>query len=319
MAITFSEPMILRETMPQPGLAAFFGKDAAEQLHQALGILRECFLRTEAPRPWGLALLPVEDCLVFYRGEQRSGAWTQTLQIADFRELSRNSAELYTAEILPPQGHLLPQDERFLEALRDAAFLTCLAPGTVLFCIISEEQQYLTEAVFGELLTSAVPAEHLRYLSFIAGTGTLPQVGFQFCVTCQTADPEGEDAPLAAHVGVDFTASPAMLELRFQALNFAQRTVRSLLPKLGLSVLLSMWNAAERTVIETVGEAAVDSPDLIAWELLRRNFAMSKFPITKEEQRTLHQKVEDFLRQEELLRARRKRARASAVAAATTN
>lgn len=283
--------------MPQEGFArlcGMFGGDAAlaAELRAAARVLRQAFTQTESGRPWGLACIPLEHFLVLYHGEKQGFSWRQTLRAVDLRGLEHTSAEIFMEEVLPCRAELLPGDERFLEALRDAAFLTCLAPGAQMHCVIGEERQSLAEAMLAEWLTNAVPPEHLRFVSFIAGTGQLPPAGFQFRFGCR----ESLDAKAGAQASawVDFTAAPPSLELRFASLNFAQRAVRKLLPMLGLSVLLSMWNAAERTILETMGAAAADSQDLIAWELLRRNFTPSKFPMTREEHDRLLGKMQTY-------------------------
>jgi|GEM_PF-2621620 len=285
--LQFSKPLIVWEPLPLEDftkLSSLLGGDAqlAGEVRSAVSVLCKGFTHTNSLHPWGLACIPLitpnGHFLVLYQGEKQGFSWRQTLRVLDLRDAEYASAEILTEEFLPCHAERLPGDGRFMEALRDAAFLTCLAGGTQLRCAIDEQQKSLAEAVLAELLTAAVPAEHLRFVSFIAGTGELPQVGFQFSLACNGTP---EDAFEGAFV--DFTAVPHALELRFQTLNFAQRTVRKLLPKLGLSVLLSMWNAAEHTVIETMGTAAGESQDLIAWELLRHNFTVSKFPMTQEE------------------------------------
>ena len=292
----FSKPLVLWEALPQEDaarLCALFGGDAAlaGELRAAASVLRKGFTQTESGRPWGLACIPLEDFLVLYRGEKQGFSWRQTLQAVDLRGMERTSAEIFVEEVLPRRAELLPRDDRFMEALRDTAFLTCLAPGAQLRCMIEEERQSLAEAMLAEWLTNAVPPEHLRFVSFVAGTGRLPQAGFQFSFGCGALrDGEREKASAL----VDFTAAPPALELRFAALNFAQRVVRKLLPMLGLATLLSMWNAAERIVLETMGRAAGESQDVVAWELLRRNFTPGKFPMTQEELARLQEKMRVF-------------------------
>jgi hypothetical protein len=130
----------------------------------------------------------------------------------------------------------------------------------------------------------------MRFVTCIAGTGVFPQEGFQFCFACDAAA-----TPVGAFV--DFCAEPAMLELRFTPLHFAQRVARRLLPNLGLAMLLGMWNVAEQRVIEAMGAALVPkSPDLVAWELLRQNFAGNHFSITVQELQALQKKVEALAR-----------------------
>ena len=309
--LQFSKPLILWEPLPQEDFMKLSsmlggGSQLAGEVCSAVSVLRKGFTHTNSLHPWGLACIPLitpnGHFLLLYQGEKQGFSWRQTLRVADLRDVEYASAEILTEEILPRDAERLPRDGRFMEALRDAAFLTCLASGTQLRCAIDEQQKPLAEAVLAELLVGAVPVEHLRFVSFIAGTGELPQVGFQFSFACG-ASPEDE----FEGAFVDFTAVPHALELRFQTLNFAQRTVRKLLPKLGLSVLLSMWNAAERTVIETIGTAAGESQDLIAWELLRHNFTVSKFPMTQEELDRLQKRAAAY----EIRRRQRPKARAA--------
>jgi len=302
--IRFSKPLILWEPLPQDDFArlcAMLGGDAAlaEEIRAAASILRGGFTNTNSMRPWGLACIPLAvpggGYLVLYRGEKQGFSWRQTLRAVDLRGMEHTSAEIFMEGVLPRRPELLPRDERFMEALHDTAFLTCLAHGARMRCVIDEEQQSLAEAMLAELLTGAVPPEHLRFVSFIAGTGELPQAGFQFSFGCPAAQEyAAETAAETACALVDFTALPPSLELRFQSLNFAQRAIRKLLPMLGRSVLLSMWNAAERTVLETMGAAAGESQDLIAWELLRHNFTPSRFPMTQEELNSLQEKMKVF-------------------------
>jgi len=311
MMLQFSKPLILWEPLPLEDftkLSSLLGGDAqlAGEVRSAVSVLCKGFTHTNSLRPWGLACIPLitqnGHFLVLYQGEKQGFSWRQTLRVLDLRDAEYASAEILTDEFLPCHAERLPRDGRFMEALRDAAFLTCLAGGTQLRCAIDEHQKPLAEAVLAELLTGAVPAEHLRFVSFIAGTGELPQVGFQFSFACNASPEDKFEGAFA-----DFTAVPHALELRFQTLNFAQRTVRKLLPKLGLSVLLSMWNAAERTVVETIGTAAGESQDLIAWELLRHSFTVSKFPMKQEELDRLQQRAAAY----EVRRRQRPKARAA--------
>ncbi|MDR0531901.1 MAG: hypothetical protein LBG83_07555 [Oscillospiraceae bacterium] len=289
MPIPFSDAIRLREprgAADAARLAALLGEDEAGPLGMALDILRDGIAKTEAA-PWGVVYLPTGRHVVFCTISACDGGWAYSLRAADLSRHGRAWAELAAPQLLPEAPP--PADPRFAEALRDAAFLVCAGdPGSALRCKIGEDQRELAMAILRDLLENAVAPQHLRFLSFIAGTGELPPDGFLFRLGRDAAPPE------LCGAFVDFVCAPAALELRFSALNFAQRSVRGLLPQLGRAMLLSMWDAAQRQVIETMGAQAAQAPDLVAWEMLRRNFARRKFPITEPELRALQAKLEAF-------------------------
>ena len=123
------------------------------------------------------------------------------------------------------------------------------------------------------------------------GTGDLAQLNSTVTVTVGCA----ETAALASGVLVDLECVPPQLQLQFPQLNFAQRTARTLLSRLDLPFLVSMWNAAERVVAETIGaDETAAAQDLITWQMLRKNFASHTFSITEEEHVQLQRKVKEF-------------------------
>ena len=296
MAVSFSEQVVWREQGdPQlRALTALMGDDpdAARRLADKLESLRHGFSQTDFAQPWGMACFSVEDCMVFARMRKTpEHGWVYRLQAANLAPYIGRGAELRPASILPESGAFAQwvDDGMFLEALRDAAFLTCLAPGDTLHCKIKENRRTLAEAVLADLLCHAVAPQHLRFVSFAAGSGRLPAEGFTFLLSARESEAHETGA------FADFTASPPTLDLRFPALNFARRTAKALLAPLGLSVLASMWNAAERLVVETLGEQqAAAAQDLVAWQMLRKNFPSGDYPITEEEHRALQGKVKRF-------------------------
>jgi len=308
MSVTFTEPLVWRER-GDPGLralAALLGEDAdaAQTLAAELERLRACFSKTDFAAPWGMACFPLEGFLVLARMRHAAdGAWAYALRAADLRPYAGCGVELRPEDIVPGQGgsrRVQSQaqgafaqwagDGVFLEALRDAAFLTGLLPGGVMRCKIRENRQPLVQAVLADLLANAAAPQFLRYASFAAGSGAPPDGGYALLLSPGFSGEAERDGAFA-----DFTASPPGLELRFPEMNFAMRTAKALLAPLGLSVLLSMWNAAARTVADALGERrAAGAQDLITWQMLRKNFSGGSYPITREEHAALQGKVKAF-------------------------
>ena len=297
MAVSFSEAVIWREPAdPQLRvLAALLGEDfeAAQLLALELKTLRDDFSKTGINAAWGVSCFPVMDCMVYARMRAMpQGGWVHSLQAADLSPYIGRGAELRPGSILPERGAFAQWagDGVFLEALRDAALLCCLQPGGVMRCQIRESRQAMAEALLADLLANALPPQWLRYATFAAGSGQPPSHRDYTLLLSAHFPGDAKDGAFA-----DFTAQPPALDLRFPQLNFAQRTVKSLLAPLGLSVLLSMWNAAARTVIDNLGEKqAAAAQDLITWQMLRRNFSSGKYAITEEEHRALQAKVKEM-------------------------
>lgn len=234
-------------------------------------------------QPWGFFCCKEDEGLVFGRLEQSS--WEKTPLTAQF--YSEGSAQDLAAFL--PRRHAmaaLARDAAFLEALRNAAIMVCLAPGLRLCCKIRENQQALAEAAIFDVYSNALPQQ--QFLSFAAGT-QLPEEPFQLLLSPVLPEGDWEGAL------VDFTAEQPTLQMRFLQLNFAQRTLCALLPPLGLGLTLSMWNAACRLVQARLGsQAAAQYTDLITWIMLRKNFSANQYPITGPEHTQLLARVKEY-------------------------
>lgn len=193
---------------------------------------------------------------------------------------------LQFAAPLPP---FLARDTVFLGSLRHAALMVSLAPGAVLHCRIREDQQALAQAVIHDLYCHALPRN--QFLPFAASAGgdipAAEEFRLLFCMMPPADDMEG--------AAVDFTAEKPALQMRFPQLNFAQRTLRELLPPLGLELTLSMWNAAARMAEDRLGvHTAARYSDLVAWLMLRKNFPSNRYSITQQEHEQLRQRVQEY-------------------------
>ena len=219
-------------------------------------------------------------------GRMREAVWEEAPTGAELRGDGRMRA----LEAMLPQRQMPPplsRDAVFLETLRDAALLASLCPQACLCCKIRADQRGLAEAVIYDLYGNALP--WLQFLPFAAGTAPPPAQGFRLLFL---AEPPPGNPPC---VFVDFTAGQPLLQLRFPRLNFAQRTLRALLPPLGRELLLSMWNAAAHAAEARLGpRRAAEYTDLTAWLMLRRNFSANEYPITAQEHAQLKQRVEDY-------------------------
>ena len=239
--------------------------------------------------PWGFYCFEAGEQLIC--GRMRESIWEEAPAGVDLRGEGRARA----LEAMLPQRQALPKDAVFLEALRDAALLISLDPRACLRCRIRADQRGLAEAVIGDLYTNALPA--IQFLPFAAGTEPPPAQGF-FRLLFLTDPPAGDYPPAAGEFDgayVDFTAGQPALQLRFSRLNFAQRTLRALLPPLGLGLLLSMWNAAAHAAGERLGtRRAAEYDDLTAWLMLRRNFSANEYPISGQEYAQLEKHVEEY-------------------------
>ena len=232
-------------------------------------------------RPWGFCCYE-EEKIYFARLE--GDAWMKTPM--DFRGEGRAEA---LGALLPRRRTLGPlaRDAVFLEALRDAALLVSLSPEASLCCKIRPDQLALAEAVVYDLYCNAMP--RLVFLPFAAGTGGMPGPGFRLVFLTNPPEEECQGA------FADFTAEQPSLRLNFPGMNFAQRTLRALLPPLGLGILLSMWNAASRDAQARLGaHKAAQYCDLVAWLMLRRNFAANEYPISEAEHGQLLRRAEEY-------------------------
>jgi len=217
-------------------------------------------------------------------GRLRGASWEQAPIGADLRGDGR--AQVLEA-LLPQRQAALPRDTVFLEALRDAALLVSLDPGAAMRCKIRANQRELAEAAVRDLYANALP--RLQFLPFAAGTAQPPGEGYRLLFLTDPPDTAFEGA------GVDFTAGQPSLRLNFPRLSFAQRTLRALLPPLGLGLLLSMWNAAGHAAQERLGpRRAAQYADLVAWLMLRRNFPANEYPITGPEHEQLQRRVDEY-------------------------
>jgi len=235
-------------------------------------------------RPWGFCCYENEGRAVF--GRVREGVWEEAPAGADLRGDGR-AQTLETMLAQRREASSLARDAVFLEALREAAMLVSLSPQACLRCKIRADQRGLAEAVICDLYANALP--RLQFLPFAAGTEPPPAQSYQlqFLIDLPAGDSQC--------AFVDFAAGQPSLQLRFPQLNFAQRTLRALLPPLGLGLLLSMWNAAAYTAELRLGaRRAAEYTDLIAWLMLRRNFSANEYPITGAEHAQLEKRVEEY-------------------------
>ena len=237
-----------------------------------------------AVRPWGFCCYENGGQTIF--GRLRGAVWEESPIEADLRGDGRAQA----LETLLPRRQAAPalsRDAVFLEALRDAALLVSLEPRACLRCRIRPDQRGLAEAAIRDLYDSALP--RLQLLPFAAGTQAPPAPGLQLLFL---TDPPAGDFEGAY---VDFTAGQPSLRLNFPRLNFAQRTLRALLPPLGLGLLLSMWNAVGHAAEERLGaKKAAEYTDLVTWLMLRRNFSANEYPITGAEHAMLQGRVKEY-------------------------
>jgi len=241
--------------------------------------------------PWGFYCCENGEQLVF--GRVREAIWEETPVNADLRGEGRAPAleallpQRQAAAAAKRQTTALPKDTVFLETLRDTALLVSVDPRACLRGRIRADQRGLAEAVIHDLYGNALP--ELQFLPFAAGTEQPPAGGFR--LQFLTAPPAGN----SQCVFVDFTAGQPSLQLNFPRLNFAQRTLRALLPPLGLGLLLSMWNAAAGAAELRLGtRRAAEYTDLTAWLMLRRNFSASEYPITGPEHAQLEKRVKEY-------------------------
>jgi len=234
--------------------------------------------------PWGFCCYEEGEQALFARLEQSS--WEAAPLAAGLRGDGRAEA----LEALLPGRQAQPalaRDAVFLEALRDAALLASLDGASRLRCRIREDQRDLAEAVLCDLYCNALP--RLHFLPFAMGTESPPAPGFRLLFL--TDFPDGEfDGAFA-----DFTQGQPSLQLNFPRLSFAQRTLRALLPPLGLGLLLSMFNAAGHVSEARIGaRKTAEYTDLVTWLMLRRSFPSNEYPITGPEHEQLQERVMEF-------------------------
>jgi hypothetical protein len=249
---------------------------------------------TEYPRAAAVCS-PADAFSVFLQTRrQPGGGWENTLRAADLGAFNEQGLELDFDAVLLNHNQLtkwVDSDPQFLKAFRSAVFLACLSPGTPFVCHCGEKARALGEAVLADVYCHALPPQHRRFVRAAIGTGlsVLPENAFTIAVGGALPEPP-ENGVLA-----DFSGEQPRLLLNMHSLGFAQRTVRTLLTRLDLPFLLSMWNAAEKTVVETMGAAyAAEAQDLVTWQMLRKNFASHKFSITAEEHKRLQRKVKEY-------------------------
>jgi len=228
--------------------------------------------------PWGFCCFEDEGQTVFAR--ITDGRWEKSFP-----------GELRQAlEALLPQRREMSsvlRDAVFLEALRDAALLVSLDPRACLRCKIRADQRDLAETLLCDLYDNALPA--LQFLPFAAGTEAPPAQGFQLLFLTDLPAGNAEGA------SVDFTAAQPALQLSFPRLGFAQRTLRALLPPLGLGLLRSMWDAAAQAAAERLGaRCAAEYTDLTAWLMLRRNFSANEHEISEQEYAQLERRMGEY-------------------------
>lgn len=305
MTAVFTDPLRFQDpALPDDAarLLALFGNDAELFLLLArrLRALQEACFVAEGRPAWFFAFFPVgEDCFAVLRAErQYGGAWANELRVADATAYRQQGLELPLETALGGQSYFAKWacvDERFLRAFRSAALLTCLDDGSRFLCRVEETQRSLAEAVLADVFCNAVPQQHRRFVTAAAGTGRIAGEGFRYTVAAGNDILAPERAAPFQGVTVDFLPEPPVLDLRFTSLVFAQRTARALLGRLDLAFFVSMWNAAERVVVETIGaKEAAQAQDIVTWQMLRKNFSSHRFPITEEEHAALQRRVRDF-------------------------
>ncbi|MDR2525134.1 MAG: hypothetical protein LBC83_02905 [Oscillospiraceae bacterium] len=295
MTVQFSDPVTFSGDTPSAEALRVLGGEAAQEgyLRERLQALQSACHIAEAMPAWGFVWFPlgVSAYIALHTRHRAAGPWQSTLRCADLSAAEKQGAELSLEQLLQASDEntspafLMQADERFQKALRSAALLTCLDSGCRFSCRVpgGAKAQPHGESLLRGLLRNALPAQHHRFLRFAAGTGNPMALDCHICVAIAG---EGK-APMsvaARGAAADFTAAPPALLLQFSELRFAQRTARALLGRLDLPFLLSMWNAAERVVIETVGaKDTAQAQDLVTWQMLRKNFGNRNFSITQEE------------------------------------
>ncbi|MDR1464323.1 MAG: hypothetical protein LBJ11_03360 [Oscillospiraceae bacterium] len=241
------------------------------------------------------AMFPLGERYMAFLHVQRltDGSWESRLRVADVSPFARQETELPFEQILP--GHntfalWTGEDHRFLHSFRQAALLTVAAPESRLYCLVDPKLPRLAEAVLAEIYCHALPPQVAR---MTAVASTAAEGG---CRTDVWILPPDSLPPQAQHaVTADFSKEQPELRFALEQLTFAQRTIQTLLGRLDLEFVKSMWNAAVKTVIEKMGvEYARAAPDLVAWQMLRKNFASRSFAITPAEHDALARKVKHF-------------------------
>ncbi|MDR3313518.1 MAG: hypothetical protein LBS96_03565 [Oscillospiraceae bacterium] len=309
MAAVFTDPLRFQDPAQQDDAArllALLGGDPAllallqARLHN---LQRACFT-AEALPAWAMAFFPLgEDCAALLRLErQPGGVWNNDLRVADMAAYRQQGLELPLESTFGNQSMFAKWaciDERFLKAFRSAALLVCLDDSSRFLCRVEQTHRPLAEAVLADIFCNALPQQHRRFVTAVAGTGRLAAEGFRYTITAGGEAPLPQDSENFRGAAVDFLPEPPLLDLRFPHLSFAQRTVRSLLGRLDLPFLVSMWNAAERVVVETIGAAeAAQAQDIVTWQMLRKNFSNRRFPITEAEHTQLQRRVREFHQRE---------------------
>ncbi|MCL2105549.1 MAG: hypothetical protein FWH26_00540 [Oscillospiraceae bacterium] len=308
MALLYSEPLWFQNPS-RPGdterLRALLREDseACSLLLERLASLQEACsqgARDQAQPPWAMAIFTLADrfSVLLQTSYQPAGFWENALRAADISPYRQRGLELGFEAALHHHNLFAKWacvDELFLKTFRSAAFLVCLSSQSKLICRTSEAHRPLAEAALADLYCHALPPQHRRFISAVAGSGCLPMEDYGIVISAGGTLPLPEESESFTGALVDFKAEPPRMQLYFPCLNFAQRTARSLLRRLDLPFLVSMWNAAERLVAEVLGaEAAMEAQDLITWQMLRKNFASHKFSITEKEHERLQRRVKLF-------------------------
>ena len=305
MTAVFTDPLRFQDpALPDDAarLLALLGNDAELFLLLARRVqaLQDACFVTEGRPAWVFAFFPLgEGCFSLLRAElQPGGYWLNELRLADTAAYRQQGLELPLETALGGQSMFAKWacvDERFLKAFRSAALLTCLDDDSRFLCRVAETQRSLAEAVLADIFCNALPQQHRRFVTAAAGTGRIAAEGFRYTVSAGGASLTPKATKTFRGATVDFLPEPPVLDLRFTNLGFAQRTARTLLGRLDLAFFVSMWNAAERVVVETIGaKEAAQAQDIITWQMLRKNFSNHKFPITEEEHAALQRRVSQF-------------------------
>jgi hypothetical protein len=247
--------------------------------------------------PWITASFTLAGTYAVVLNSRRSkgGVWESAVAAFDISGFHTTGIELQYNRFFPDHSAFSKwacMDERFLKTMRGAALMCCLDSGAAFLCYTGAQRRHLAMSILADLFENAIPSQQYRFVSAVVGTGRVDMLPYTVRICASTTPPT---KPLATGVLVDLGATPPTLEAHFGTLNFAQRTMQQLLGLLDLQTLRSTWNNAQRVVIETIGvQATEQSQDLTMWQMVRKSFPSSKFPVTEAEHTRLQEQIEKF-------------------------